>query len=85
MFSTLIFIKSRMPLGEPDLTDDQAYDVAAFVNSHERPRRANLDQDFPDLTDKRVDSPYPPYADDFPIDQHRYGPFEPIREYYRNL
>ncbi len=79
------FIKSRMPLGEPDLTDDQAYDVAAFVNSHERPQRANLDQDFPDLTDKRVDSPYPPYADDFPIDQHRYGPFEPIREYYRNL
>ena len=79
------FIKSRMPLGQPDLTDDQAYDVAAFVNSHERPQRANLELDFPDLTDKRVDSPYPPYADDFPIDQHRYGPFEPIREYYRNL
>jgi len=79
------FIKSRMPLGQPDLMDDEAYDVAAFVNSHERPQRANLDEDFPDLTNKRVDSPYPPYADDFPIDQHRYGPFEPIREYYRNL
>ena len=79
------FIKARMPLGQPDLTDDEAYDVAAFVNSHERPQRANLELDFPDLTLKRVDSPYPPYADDFPIEQHRLGPFEPIREYYRNL
>ncbi len=79
------FIKARMPLGEPDLSDDQAYDVAAYINSHERPQRENLDLDYPDLTRKPVDSPYPPYADDFPIDQHRYGPFEPIREYYRNL
>jgi thiosulfate dehydrogenase len=79
------FIKARMPLGQPDLSDDEAYDVAAFVNSHERPQRANLELDFPDLTLKRVDSPYPPYADNFPIEQHRLGPFEPIREYYRNL
>jgi thiosulfate dehydrogenase len=78
------FIKARMPLGQPDLTDDQAYDVAAFVNSHERPQRANLEVDYPDLANKPVDSPYPPYADDFPIEQHRLGPFAPIREYYRN-
>lgn len=79
------FIKARMPLGQEDLTDDEAYDVAAFVNSHERPQRANLELDFPDLTKKRIDSPYPPYADDFPIEQHRLGPFKPIREYYENL
>ncbi|MCB1671035.1 MAG: c-type cytochrome [Gammaproteobacteria bacterium] len=79
------FIKARMPLGQPDLTDDEAYDVAAFVNSHERPQRANLEQDYPDLTNKPVDSPYPPYADTFPIEQHRLGPFEPIREFYRDL
>lgn len=79
------FIKARMPLGQPDLSDDQAYDVAAYVNSHERPQRANLEVDYPDLTRKPVDSPYPPYADEFPIEQHRLGPFEPIREYYRNL
>lgn len=78
------FIKARMPLGQPDLTDDQAYDVAAFINSHERPQRANLELDYPNKADKPVDSPYPPYADDFPIEQHRLGPFEPIREYYRN-
>jgi thiosulfate dehydrogenase len=77
------FIKARMPLGQADLTDDQAYDVAAFINSHERPVRADLELDYPDLTDKPVDSPYPPYADNFPVEQHRFGPFGPIREFYR--
>jgi thiosulfate dehydrogenase len=33
------FIKANMPFGQGDtLTDQQAWDVAAFVNSHERPR-----------------------------------------------
>lgn len=79
------FIKARMPLGEPDLTDDEAYDVAAFMNSHERPQRENLESDYPELHRKPIDSPYPPYADNFPIDQHRYGPFQPIRDYYDSL
>jgi thiosulfate dehydrogenase len=79
------FIKARMPLGKPDLTDDEAYDVAAYMNSHERPQRANLEVDFPDLKRKPVDSPYPPYADEFPIEQHRLGPFQPIRDYYQGL
>jgi thiosulfate dehydrogenase len=79
------FIKARMPLGQPDLSDAEAYDVAAFVNSHERPQRANLEVDYPDLSRKPVDSPYPPYADNFPQQQHLIGPFEPIREYYRGL
>ena len=34
------FIKARMPLGKPDLTDDEAFDVAAFINSKPRPRDA---------------------------------------------
>lgn len=79
------FIKARMPFGQPDLTDDQAYDVAAFVNSHERPVKANLAVDFPDKARKPVDSPYPPYADPFSQEQHKLGPFKPIREYYDNL
>jgi thiosulfate dehydrogenase len=79
------FIKARMPYGQPDLSDDQAYDVAAYINSHERPIKANLEVDFPDKARKPVDSPYPPYADDFPHEQHKLGPFKPIREYYENL
>jgi thiosulfate dehydrogenase len=79
------FIKARMPLGRPDLTDEEAYDVAAYMNSHERPQRANLQVDYPDLKRKPVDSPYPPYADEFPIEQHRLGPFQPIRDFYQGL
>jgi thiosulfate dehydrogenase len=78
------FIKARMPLGDADLSDDQAYDVAAYVNSHPRPQKSNLEVDYPDKALKPVDSPYPPYADPFPIEQHRLGPFGPIREFYRN-
>lgn len=79
------FIKARMPLGQPDLTDEQAFDVAAYINSKERPHMANLEVDYPDRKNKPVDGPYGPYADPFPIEQHRIGPFDPIREYYRNL
>jgi thiosulfate dehydrogenase len=79
------FIKARMPLGKADLDDDQAFDVAAYVNSKPRPEMANLDRDYPDKTKKPVDTGYPPYADSFPIKQHRFGPFQPIEAYYKNL
>ena len=51
------FIKAKMPLGQPDLTDDQAFDVAAFINSKPRPQMANLDRDYPDRVTKPVDGP----------------------------
>jgi thiosulfate dehydrogenase len=79
------FIKARMPLGKPDLTNDQAFDVAAYINSRERPHMENLEKDYLDLTTKPVDGPYPPYADPFPVEQHRIGPYAPIRDYYKNL
>lgn len=79
------FIKAKMPFGRPDLTDDQAYDVAAFINAQPRslmsPDRLNLD--YPDKSTKPVDSPYPPFGDPFPVEQHRLGPFGPIEEFYR--
>ncbi len=83
------FIKHNMPLGvsydRPLLTDDQAYDVAAYINSFARPEKANKENDFPDRSKKPVDSPYPPYMDEFPTEQHKYGPFPPIIEFYQNL
>jgi thiosulfate dehydrogenase len=77
------FIKARMPLGNPLLSDDEAFDVAAFMNAQQRPGVANLEKDYPDLARKPVDSPYPPYADPFSAEQHRIGPFAPIRAYYK--
>ena len=79
------FIKARMPLGRPDLTDDEAFDVAAFINSKPRPEMAHLDQDYPDRSAKPVDNGYGPFADSFPLDQHRFGPFPPIEAYYKQL
>lgn len=85
VLTAAMFIKARMPLGQADLTDDEAYDVAAYVNSNPRPGMAGLDADYPDRATKPIDSPYPPYADPFPQEQHKYGPFAPIREYYKTL
>lgn len=79
------FIKARMPLGEPTLTDDEAFDVAAYINSQPRPEMPNLEVDYPDKAAKPVDNPYGPFADDFPLDQHRFGPFQPIEEHYKAL
>jgi cytochrome c len=82
------FVHANMPLGTswraPALTPAQAYDVAAFINSHARPAMTGLDADYPDKTKKPIDAPYGPYADPFPQEQHKYGPFQPIREYYAN-
>ena len=89
LLSAAAFIKHNMPLGttyaSAVLSDVEAYDVAAFINSAERPRRANLDKDFPNRLQKPVDTAYGPYADDFPPAQHKLGPFDPIRAKIREL
>jgi thiosulfate dehydrogenase len=79
------FVKARMPLGNADLTSDQAFDVAAYINAQPRPEMTNLDRDYPDLTAKPVDNTYGPFADEFPLEQHRFGPFAPIEAYYKAL
>jgi thiosulfate dehydrogenase len=77
------FVHFNMPHGtdylNPQLTVEQAWDVAAYVISQPRPTKAGLDKDFPDLLTKPVDAPYGPYADGFDRLQHVYGPFGPIR------
>ena len=73
------FIKGNMPLGvthkAPLLSDEEAYDVAAYINSHSRPIKANKELDYPDRSKKPKDSPYPPYNDNIPQEQHQVGPF----------
>ena len=79
------FIKARMPLGESTLTDDEALDVAAFINSKPRPEMSDLERDYPDRSLKPIDNPYGPFADDFPLEQHQFGPFQPIEAHYKAL
>jgi len=83
------FVHFNMPHGadylNPQLTVEQAWDVAAYVLSQPRPNRAGLAKDFPDLLNKPVDAPYGPYADGFSEKQHKYGPFAPIRDAIKRL
>jgi thiosulfate dehydrogenase len=89
LLSAAAFIKHNMPFGttyaSAVLSDEDAYDVSAFINSAERPQRANLDKDFPNRLQKPVDTAYGPYADDFPAAQHKLGPFDPIRAKIKEL
>ena len=77
------FVHSNMPQGadylNPVLSTTAAWDVAAFVVSRPRPHKHGLEKDFPDLVQKPVDTPYGPYVDGFGAEQHKYGPFAPIR------
>ena len=78
------YIRANMPLGityrKPMLSEADAWDVAAFINSQPRPSRERRDLDYPDRSRKPVDAPFPPFADAFPLEQHRLGPFGPILE-----
>jgi thiosulfate dehydrogenase len=78
------YVKSNMPFGasneHPQLTDEEAWNVAAFVNSQPRPVKT-FKEDYPKIATKPVDYPFGPYADTFSEKQHKYGPFLPIAEY----
>jgi thiosulfate dehydrogenase len=77
------FIKAKMPLGDATLTSEEAFDVAGYLNAQPRPAMSGLDADYPDRWTKPIDSPYGPYADPFPLEQHRFGPFGPIEAYHK--
>jgi thiosulfate dehydrogenase len=63
----------------PQLTNEEAWDVAAFVNSQPRPKK-DLSKDWPNIAGKPVDHPFGPYTDSFNEQQHKFGPFEPIKK-----
>ena len=77
------YVKNNMPLGasheSPILTDEEAWDVAAYINSQSRPH-INVPKDWPDKSKKPVDHPFGPYSDKFAEEQHKFGPFKPIAE-----
>jgi thiosulfate dehydrogenase len=77
------YIKYNMPLGtnfqNPQLTDDEAWNVAAYVNSQPRPGK-NISKDWPKIIEKPVDHPFGPFQDTFSERMHKFGPFKPIAE-----
>lgn len=82
------FIKYNMPndiarWDKPVLSDEEAMDVAAYVNDdklHTRPQ-PYLVNEYPIHKEKPLDYFFPPYDDPFSQEQHKYGPFKPIFEW----
>jgi thiosulfate dehydrogenase len=76
------YIKANMPLGAsyrmPMLSDEEAWDLAAYVNSMPRPSK-DLSKDWPKIEEKNFDHPFGPFADVYSEEQHKYGPFGPIK------
>jgi thiosulfate dehydrogenase len=79
------FIKANMPNGinsqQPYLKDQEAWDLAAFINTQSRPTK-DVSKDWPNKASKPYDYPYGPYLDSFTQRQHQLGPFGPIKAFW---
>ncbi len=77
------FVKNNMPYGasyqNPQLTDEEAWSVAAYIDSQPRLHR-DQHNDWMNLDKKPIDFPFGPYTDKFSEKQHKFGPFKPIAE-----
>lgn len=76
------YVKANMPndLASYDkviLSDEEAWDVAAYVLSLPRPSK-DINFDWPNISKKPIDHPFGPYADGYTEAQHKYGPFQPM-------
>lgn len=73
------YVKANMPFGanyrNMQLSDEEAWDVAAFVNSQPRPSR-DISKDWPDISKKPFDHPFGPFADGKTEREHKYGPWK---------
>jgi thiosulfate dehydrogenase len=84
------FIKANMPhklasWNKPVLTDEEAINVAAFINDdrlHRRPRMNNA-RGYENYKNKPIDYDSPPFADTFSSYQHKFGPYKPVIEYHK--
>jgi thiosulfate dehydrogenase len=77
------FVKDNMPFGvahgREELTDEEAWDVAAYVNSQDRPGK-DLSEDWPDISTKPMDHPFGPFSDSFSEKDHKYGPWGKMKK-----
>ena len=81
------YVRYNMPFGasflDPQMTIEDSWDVAAFINSQVRPNK-DITKDWPDISKKPIDHPFGPFADIFTEVQHKYGPFEAIEAFQKN-
>jgi thiosulfate dehydrogenase len=83
------WLKANMPydkvmVNKPFLTDEEALDIAAYVNNdelHKRPDPKTFD--YPHVEEKAIDYDRAPFADTFSVAQHKFGPYQPIIDYWK--
>jgi thiosulfate dehydrogenase len=74
------YVKYNMPndLASPEkpfLSDEQCWDVAAYVNALPRPGY-DISADWPDISKKPFDHPFGPFSDGKSEKEHKYGPWQ---------
>lgn len=74
------FIKQNMPQYNEILTDEEAFDVASYINTQKRPVKDGRDEDFPNRAIKPVDMDVGPYDDKFSEEEHRFGPYKQMQK-----
>ena len=80
------FIKANMPFDKatwekPYLSDEDAFDVAAYINNGKHMRPQSIGKDYKNPETKYVDYPFGPYNDPFSEKQHKFGPYQPIIDF----
>lgn len=69
---------------KPVLTAEEAFDIASFVNDddiHDRPKVGEYQ--YPFFEEKAIDYDRGPFADSFSVAQHKFGPYQPIIDYWK--
>jgi thiosulfate dehydrogenase len=73
------YVRANMPQGatysQPILTEEEAWDVAAYIISQPRPHK-EFKNDWPKIETKPFDHPFGPYADTLSEVEHKYGPWK---------
>ena len=83
------WLVSNMPYDKathdkPFLTSAQALDLAAFINDDKMHQRPFVKEyQYPNPEEKAIDYDRGPFKDAFSEQQHKYGPYKPIVDYWK--
>ena len=82
------WLKANMPYDsarwyKPVLTDEAALDVAAYINDDKQYRPSLPNFDYPQPDQKPIDYGRGPFADTFSAMQHKFGPYQPIIDFWK--
>ena len=70
---------------KPFLTSEEAFDLAAFINDDKIHKRPPVHEfQYPNIAEKAIDYDRGPFIDSFSGQQHKFGPYQPILDYWKS-